>query len=482
MTAYPKKPTKENSAPVIRGLAGLAWRTCCAALILSLSAVGVPSALAQEAGEGTTLGGYLKLHEDWRWAEWYPTGNPIAVTSKDRDLFTQMRLDALLGQEHAYEFHFHGAVRGDLDGVSSQTGYAPLEDIGDSGQRDWRASLYEAHLDLNHPAGMLSQLRVGRQALARENFVYFDGLGADLWLGSKLSASLYGGSPVRFYELAPAGGQPPRDSMAGLAMDYTPAALSRLSLDYLRMRDQQDPFGAEQDSLVALGWQQRISSTWKANIRARGINGEGRDVRLRALGAVFSDALVMSLNYLRQMRPQNELSTDLALCTTVIGQSEPYHTLDLKLRASLGDNVSLDLGLLRRELLDPSQESPLNRSYARYFTVLDWNHLFFSGLSLSLTGERWSSKERSVEAGGLDLGYRQGTRREALRLNVGTYYSLYKYDYYALLGERNRTRTYYAKAQVPVGAGFSLDAQYEYEYQRDVDAYRTARAGVRYDF
>jgi len=455
------------------------FRGCVISLLLACSAAGSgPRAIAEEVEDANVLSGYLKAQQERRWAEWYsPAG--VAV-SQDRDVYFQMRLDALLGQDHPYEFHAHGAARRDLDGGSSQTGYTPLEDIGDTGTGTWRGSLYEAHLDLNYPLGNLTQLRLGRQPVTREAFLYFDGVGADLRLTSHLEAALYGGAPVRFYELAPANGQPARDSMGGLGLDYALGALNRVTLDYLRVRDQRDPLGETRDTLVALGWQQRLSATCKMNVRARGINGETRDVRLRSLGSVFTDALVFSLSYFRQMRPQNEVGTDLPVFTPILGQTEPFHSLDLKLRASLNDTVALDAGLLRREVLDPALEGPLNRSFARQFLVLDVDHLFFSGLSLSLTGERWSSRERSVTAGGFDLGYRNGARKEALRINVGSYYSLYKYDYYVLLGERSLARTYYAKVKVPAGAGFSVEGQYEYE--RAKGAYRTARAGVRYDY
>ncbi|HAJ92478.1 MAG TPA: hypothetical protein DCO71_07695, partial [Gammaproteobacteria bacterium] len=83
-------------------------------------------------------------------------------------------------------------------------------------------------------------------------------------------------------------------------------------------------------------------------------------------------------------------------------------------------------------------------------------------------------------SGGLDAEYRLKRGRNSTKIIAGTYYSLYKYDYYILLGEREHVQTYYLKTKMPIGMGLTMNARYEYE--DSIEDYHTLKVGVRYDF
>jgi hypothetical protein len=101
-------------------------------------------------------------------------------------------------------------------------------------------------------------------------------------------------------------------------------------------------------------------------------------------------------------------------------------------------------------------------------------------LTLSLTGEYWKTGDSTYRSGGLDATYVLKRRGRKGKLSAGTYYSLYKYDYYDERGERDDVRTYYARAVVPIVGHFSTDGKYEYE--DGGDDFHSFTFGVRYDF
>jgi len=68
----------------------------------------------------------------------------------------------------------------------------------------------------------------------------------------------------------------------------------------------------------------------------------------------------------------------------------------------------------------------------------------------------------------------------ARKVNAGSYYSLYKYDYYSSLGERTNVRTYYVKCDYPFAQHYTLNGSYEFE--QGLEDYQTAKLGMRYDF
>ena len=177
---------------------------------------------------------------------------------------------------------------------------------------------------------------------------------------------------------------------------------------------------------------------------------------------------------------QNELSNEFASFEQLLGASAPYQTTDLLLRFLLGGHFALDLGQYQRNLLEPTEQGPFNREFSRQFAVAQMFDLMLKGLSFSITSEAWEAGVRDYATSGYDLGYRFRLLGASGRLNIGSSFSIYKYDYYELLGERSEVRTNYLIAKVPVGAGLSLDGRYEKEIGEET--YTTTRMGVRYDF
>ena len=100
-----------------------------------------------------------------------------------------------------------------------------------------------------------------------------------------------------------------------------------------------------------------------------------------------------------------------------------------------------------------------------------------SAVTLSLTADRWDDDQRDTSSLGADLAY---ASEEHWKAAVGTYYSLYKYDFLEF-DERDDVRTYYVRASRELSARLALDVQYELE-DDDLDTFQTLRLGVLWRF
>lgn len=398
---------------------------------------------------------------------------------RDEDVFGELRLDLSKPQTNRYEFHFFGAGRDDLSSNHDRRTFYPFEDIGDTYRSRTQGYLYEAHLDLNQPFSRVTQLRIGRQDGAREEPVFFDGIAADVAVTKKINITLYGGAAVHFYELNTRWGD---DRLGGLGLDYVPWTGAWLNMDYLYADDARNLYDTlnQHDNLLSLKIGQRFTPNLKATAKIRYLNNEQRDMKLRIVDTFPGADLEMQVAYFRQFRAQNELSNEFSPYYDVIGRSNPYYSYDVKVRKFFGVRYAVDLGYFQRALLDSGQEGPFNRPYQRTFAVFDLIDVLREGLSFSFIGEQWKAGPQRFNSTGFDAGYAFKKGKRGPKVNAGTYYSLYKYDYYSSLGERTKVRTYYAKFEYPFAQRYALNGSYEFE--KGLEDYQTAKLGIRYEF
>lgn len=425
----------------------------------------------QPGGNSLAINGYISTKYVYRSA----SGLDGRVT--DQDLFGEMRIDAGLPKDGKYEFHFFGAARDDLSDNRDRKTFNPLEDIGDTYQSAVHGYLYEAHLDVNRPMPYCSQVRVGRQAGTRDEPVFFDGAALDITPAAQLNLTLYGGSAVHLYEIANHWGD---DTLAGAGLDYSPVSSAKLSLDYLSVKDEQTyPVAADlQDRMISLKLWQRLASVAKTSIRYRYLNGEPRDLNVRAVTAFRESDMEVNVNYFRLFRSQNELSNELSLYFDVLGRSSPYQSYDVKARKLFGPHYAVDIGYFKRALLE-NGETAFDRDFSRTFLLFELIDLPKDRMSFTLIAERWETTGREYNTAGLDAGYTFKQNKKS-RVNLGTYYSLYKYDYYIQQGVSEKVRTYYVNGQVPFTRSLSVNGSVEFEDA--IENYQVFKLGMRYDF
>jgi hypothetical protein len=397
----------------------------------------------------------------------------------DNDLYEYLRLDATVPKDRKYEIHFFGTARQDIDGKNDEHDFYPLEDIGDARDEPSTGTLYDAHLAINNPFLHISQVRFGRQAGTRDEPVFFDGVALDAALSQRIFITAYGGAAAHFEELEYEWGD---DTVAGAGLDISPTFDSVISMDYLYIQDKRDFFGFEdqEDHLISLKVWQRFTKYISGMTRFRYLNDDARDIRVKA-GVTFPDAgFQISAGYFRQFGEETEHTNETSIYYDIVGTTAEFHSFDIKARKFFGEHYAIDVGYYDRRLLDSNDESSFNRDYSRLYAAFDVADLLMKRLTLSLIGEYWETGDNSYQSGGLDASYTLKKGRRKGELSAGTYYSLYKYDYYDDRDERDDVQTYYARAVIPIGGHFSADGKYEYE--DGSDDFQTFTFGVRYDF
>lgn len=439
----------------------------------------VPQASAPPESS-VALSGYFSTRFVFRNAE-----TSSAKIDRDQDIFGDLRIDVTAPRSDRYEFHFMGSVRTDLDGNRDLHQNYVLEDIGDTGSHRTSGYLYEAHFDINHPIAGITQVRMGRQPGTRDEQVTFDGIATDIRPFSSVNLTLYGGAAVNLYEI---GRSESDDTVAGAGLDFSPTASTGISLDYATLKDKRNLLGMTdvKDDLASVRVWQRFTPSLKGTVRYRYRNDEARDLTVRMLGSFPGAGTEIGASYLRQFRTQAEQSNALSPFVDVAGHSDPYQSIEVKLRQFLGKRYAVNLAYFKRDLIGDSLPGTFNREYTRSAAGLEVNDLIMNDLVLTLSGDQWRSPgspaaaDRTSTSGGADIGYSFGKKGSITRINAGTYYSLYKYDYYLQLGERTNVRTYYLNTKVPVVKQVALSLGYELE--RSIEKHQTFKAGIRYDF
>ncbi len=446
------------------------------ALLLPLVAVAADpgaSPAAADPDSAARMSGALSLRYVYR------TTDPGTGKISDQDAYGDLWFDVARPRDDLQAFHFLGSVRSDLDGNQDVKSFYPLEDIGDTYGRRTIGTVYEAFYVMNSPFRPVTRIRIGRQAGTRDAPVFFDGLSVEAG-GEDLQFTVYGGAAVHFYEVNATWG---KDTVGGAGVDYRLLHGLILSADWVALSDKRefDPNdGTVKDRMASFKVRQQFDSFLQYTAKYRHLDGEPRDLSVAVRAAVPSWDAELSVNYLRQFRDENELTTDLSPYADVIGRSAPFQSVDLRARKTIADRFSFDAGYFRRSLLHRSDEGPFNKEYSRSYLSGDIADLFVPGLSWTLTAERWDTGTTGTVTYGTDVAYRRKRKGREARIGVGSYYSLFKYDYYAELGLRDKVRTYYVDARYPVGRSFSLNGRYEFE--RAIEDYQTARLGMRYDF
>ncbi|MDH5561777.1 MAG: hypothetical protein OEY59_13090, partial [Deltaproteobacteria bacterium] len=286
-------------------------------------------------------------------------------SASDQDVYSKLRLDIFSGRHNDYEFHFLGAFRKDLDENQDQTGFYPFENIVDT-RKDQLHQVFEAHLDLKWLSSF-SLIRLGRQAGNRGEWIYFDGAYFNWDLAEPVKLIFYGGSAVHFFEKNPGD-----DYLAGLGLDYHPFNHTAVNFDYLTVKDQrQNPVneGDQKDNLFSVNLNQRFSPLTKGLVKLRWVNGEQRDLKIRAITQELPLGFELNFNYFRQFLSQSALSSETALFYDILGVSNPYQAFDFKLRQVFDKDCALDLGFYRRSLLRAEDESAFNRNFQKTFAV-----------------------------------------------------------------------------------------------------------------
>jgi hypothetical protein len=411
---------------------------------------------------GIPIHGSLTSRLRFRWTD----------TDHDTDLFETLSLTVGDAERQTVTGYLLARMALDLDGTTHSQGYYVFDSIQDTYTNPITAQLYEAYADI-HRVGPVELARLGRQTLYETPVVAFlDGgrVETEDLTGLKLRFGGYGGIPVHDYESSPQG-----DLIAGLYGQAQPWKGGRVRVDWMHV-DDENYFGDFGNDLFGFSaWQDLLERVQLYGQYTR-LEEKSRDVTARATWREPDWDLVVQASYYELMTKQTEYAIEFDPFYNTALEYYPYFQARALVGKGFGEYVTVDGGAEARRLKDQSNEGDFNHNFQRFFLTPAVSGLGLKGLSVSLTGEVWKSEDETW-SWGADVAQKCSAD---LKASVGTYFSLYKYDYYSAT-ERDEVRTYYLKLRYKLAKDLRLDGGYEYEHS-SVDTIQTLRVGVIWDF
>src|SRR6185503_544996 len=308
-------------------------------------------------------------------------------------------------------------------------------------------------------------LRIGRQSDARlPEVLRLDGVTyLTKPMGTReLEVGVYGGIPVHLYDSSY------ETNLAfGTFVEGRPWQGGRARLDWMHLEDEV-LLGKERDDLIAHGLWQQLNEHWRLEGEFSDLEGDPRDLRLRALFDDADSETTLRAGYYQLLETQTVNVTELDPFFEQLLEYFPYRQATLNVSHAFGAHTVIDAGLDARRVNDSDDVGEFNREWERYYATATLRDLFTPGLALSATADRWDDDDQDTSSLGADLSYAAEERWKAA---IGSYYSLYKYELLEL-SERDDVRTYYLRASRELSARLDLDLVYEFE-DDDLEIYHT---------
>ena len=390
----------------------------------------------------------------------------------DTDLYETLSLSVGDADRQTVTAYVLARAAADLDGKTDANGYYIFDSLEDTYSTAVTAQLYEAYADV-HRLGPVELARLGRQSYYETPVVIaFDGgrVETEALTGVKLQGGVYGGVPVHYYESAREG-----DWAVGAYAQARPLKGSRVRFDWMHVEDE-NYFGENRNDLFGLSAWQDLFERVSLYAQYTRLEERSRDVQARATWREPAWDLVVQGSFYELLQTQRDYALEFDPYYNAALEYHPYYQVRGMAAKGLGEHVTVDGGVDARWLRDAGDEGAYNHEFRRYFVTPAVQDLPVKGLTASVTGEYWDSDD-DVWSWGADLTHKCTA---ALRASVGTFFSLYKYDYYAS-NERENVRTFYAKVRYRLAEGLRLDVAYENERNSD-DTVNTVKLGLTWDF
>lgn len=426
----------------------------------------VAKATASDAQTESAFSGFLSERYRARWTS----------KDEDHDLWTVLSLDWKDRKTPWIRGHALARAAADLDGRDSSAGFA-FDSLSDTYDHAVEARLYDAYVELTPPDSKVT-LKLGRQFdWQTPEFVRFDGAQFRVTASGPraFAAGVYAGVPVHLDD--PSRGS---DSVFGAFAEVRPWAKGRVRADWMHLDDER-LFGESRDQLVAASVWHTFSPRWNADVHWSRLEGEDRDASANASYLSENGKTGVRLRYYELFHTRNAQALELDPFSSVLQELFPYRQASIALTRRISEHLDGELGLEARRVRDDDDVGEFNRDFERGYATLAWRDALARGLTLSLTGDRWSGggdgDDRDLSSLNADATYE---RSKDWRASLGTTYALYKYDLFSD-SERDDVRTWYGRLRWKATDALSLDFLYEYE-DDDTDAFHTARVGALWRF
>jgi hypothetical protein len=236
-------------------------------------------------------------------------------------------------------------------------------------------------------------------------------------------------------------------------------------------------FADHQNDLWAISQWQQVGERVDLYGRITFLESQSRDLQLRATYADPAAKFHGQLSYFELFNAQRSLAIEFDPYFNSTFDFEPYRQIQVNAGQAFGDHFDLSGGFDVRRLTHASSEGTFNHDFERFYLVPTLIGVPDEGTSISATGEVWiATPERFGTVGGeIDHEF-----SKEVKADVGTSYSLYKYD--ILLNEElDRVRTYYAGVDWKASARLRFRLEYAYE-EDPFDRYQTVRMRATWTF
>lgn len=394
--------------------------------------------------------------------------------ASDQDIYQYLNVD-LNNDRAQVSGHFFGRITADIDGRQDNEAYYPFASVYDTRDQSVYGNLYSAYLDLNQVPGV-KKVRLGRQSMYDAPvFLHFDGVMIESreWKeAAALALGAYGGSPSRFFE-----SDNENDVVYGAWVQARPWAGARVRADYAHV-DDDNLYGEQNDDFVALSAWQQLGPYARVHAFYSRLEDQNRDLQLDAVYYNPEMDFMVMASYYELLETQKIQSIDFDPFYAALFEYYPYWQGRVIATKGIGEMFYVEGGADLRQLKDDADAGNFNHEFVRYFGTLGMRDRE-SGLAASLTGEVWDSEDQleRIESLSGDVSYAPDKN---FKISAGSYYALYKFDYY-LSEEKERVQTYYTRLRYSPTEVLSLDGSYEYE-DGEYDDFQTVKLGFRYSF
>ncbi|MBM4371981.1 MAG: hypothetical protein FJ098_10020 [Deltaproteobacteria bacterium] len=351
----------------------------------------------------------------------------------------------------------------DADGSTSgaPTGLASIRDD------DLRLDIYSAFAEV-HNVRWLGELRLGRQAAAYGTPVTFDGLHLRLRPLPLLSLFAFGGRTAHFFE---AGGESFDDWMASAGLSVLPVEGLRLEVDYrFTMEDIGLRSGWVDHSYGGTVWYNPLP--WlNLKLNGRGLHDEFSHVGLHArleFERIHLGARLGADSQLVTLRELNERDNPFF---RILGESLPHTRWEAAVwkdfPAGRAGTWSLELGWNGRAV--HGDEEAFNRNGGRLYLLLTAADLGVEGPFVQLAVEdHFATLSPSFdEEGVITAGGAAGYQDRRLRVEAGSWYQRFRYDYYRDAREVEDVRTVFTAVSWKALEWLQVRARYELDLLED---------------
>ncbi len=318
----------------------------------------------------------------------------------------------------------------------------------------------ETYVQVNDLFSTLS-IKAGRQYIPNELAVHLDGLHTQYrFPDGKGTVYLFGGYAADPY------GDTPWDSskQVGIGTRYRIIDRTQAGIEYLASREAPPDSTDETFHQAALSLAHHFKSS-RAWLSLSSFDSDAASLKLNTsfLESIGSDSEI-GFSYFHQFIEIKRMPSSQSPFISLLGPVKPYQQAAIYANKQFSDHsFGVSTGLDVRNLLKNESESEYNHSYLHGYLAFDQTDLWSRDLRLTVQADYWrnldaGSDSKTMVTGGGEMEYGFSSKTA---FSIGSFYSLYTYDYYTDLHEKTDVYSIFSRIKHRIGKLLQLKGEYE---------------------